>query len=283
MFRSFAFHADGESHVRLNKPCQDYSENYDGNGYHIVAIADGHGGAKYFRSDVGARIACTIGIRCIKSCMSKKTFTNKFINHEITEDEKEQAIVQLEEAIISQWGESIRKDKEKNPFIDDELVVFDEAEREFVKNDFNYAAKAYGTTLLLGVICDDFWFGIHIGDGTFVTITETFEFKQPISLDERCVGNYVTSICDSNAIKYFHHNWGIEPLRAIILATDGIDESFKSEQSFYDFYRKVVENAVLDFDGTVRDLEEYLPTLSKMGSRDDVSIAGVVRIDAQAV
>ena len=55
---TLSFSCQGESHIAAGKVCQDYSlsaisEDNDG----IAIVCDGHGGRRYFRSDVGAKIA----------------------------------------------------------------------------------------------------------------------------------------------------------------------------------------------------------------------------------
>ncbi len=61
--RSFNFSCQGESHVACGKVCQDYSYShvYE-NGNAISIVCDGHGGKRYVRSDVGAKIVNRVGV-----------------------------------------------------------------------------------------------------------------------------------------------------------------------------------------------------------------------------
>ena len=44
----------GESHIATNKVCQDASYSATDTTMSIAIVCDGHGGARYFISDVGA-------------------------------------------------------------------------------------------------------------------------------------------------------------------------------------------------------------------------------------
>ena len=49
------FTCQGESHKADNKVCQDYSATLTERGLTVAVVCDGHGGNRYFRSDVGSR------------------------------------------------------------------------------------------------------------------------------------------------------------------------------------------------------------------------------------
>ena len=61
MIQCYNFSCQGESHKADEKPCQDasFSAVYD-DGLAIAIVCDGHGGERYFRSDVGARMATEV-------------------------------------------------------------------------------------------------------------------------------------------------------------------------------------------------------------------------------
>ncbi len=278
MYRSFACKpAQGESHRRDGKPCQDWAAASGTGGFCVAAVADGHGGEKYFRSGTGARIACHESIQCALKCILTEEFTQAMRDPHCSDALRERMLGQLEESIILAWGEAVRRHLVHKPFSDDELLAVRE-ERRGQMADFEHAVTAYGATLLLAVLCDGFWFGLHIGDGALVALPEDGEPYRPIEPDERCVGNYVTSLCDKNAIRYFHHAWGAWPPAALLLVTDGVEESFASYDALYGFCRRIADDARQDFDGTISDLENYLPTLSQKGSRDDMAVAGILLV-----
>jgi len=185
-------------------------------------------------------------------------------------------IERLEESIIQRWNSKVLSLIEGNPFKEDELSHLDEDVRNKMKDKkLDYRFKAYGATLIVAVIGNGFWFGFQIGDGTFV-MKNNSKYSQPVELDELCVGTYTTSICGSDAIQRFHHAWGKETPDAILIATDGVDESFESEEGLYKFYDNVIKNSLDDWEANIKELKEYLPELSRKGSRDDISLAWII-------
>ena len=67
MFQGVHSTVIGDSHIRKGIVCQDSSGTVVTDKFAIAVVADGHGSAKHFRSDVGSRIAVKI----------TKTFTFK--------------------------------------------------------------------------------------------------------------------------------------------------------------------------------------------------------------
>ena len=61
MVEYYNFSCQGESHKADDKPCQDasFSAVYD-DGLAMAIVCDGHGGERYFRSDVGSRLAIEV-------------------------------------------------------------------------------------------------------------------------------------------------------------------------------------------------------------------------------
>lgn len=59
----------GASHIAENKVCQDYSISINLDGLCAAVVSDGHGGKRYFRSDVGSETACKITIDKLKSLL----------------------------------------------------------------------------------------------------------------------------------------------------------------------------------------------------------------------
>ena len=66
---------------------------------------------------------------------------------------------------------------------------------------------------------------------------------------------------------------------AVFLGTDGVENSYATETELHGFYiglaRTVSENGL---DEGVRQLAEFLPVMTKKGSGDDVSCAGIIEL-----
>ena len=192
-----------------------------------------------------------------------------YANDEIKVNEM---LLQLEKSIISEWNDLVESDYADNPFTDEELEQVNPRMR------FRYAIGekiecAYGTTMLVNVITDDFWFGIHIGDGECVSVDAENNFEHPIPHDDNCVFNYTTSICDRTAIYNMRHHFSTKLPKALFIASDGVDNCFENHDKLHDFYSTVLKS----FDSysemeAIIELLDYLPKMSQKGSGDDISL-----------
>lgn len=293
------FSCQGESHIAIGKVCQDYSYSkvYE-NGNAIAIVCDGHGGKHYFRSNIGARIAAEVAESKVRafieevgfSLLKDAPFTQRgTISEQITNQDfdktsnTERAFRQLFSSIIYEWNAQVLEHANQNPIEESEKEDLEErwiTEFEAKEN----LEKVYGCTLLVCVYTPDFRFAFQIGDGKCFACDENGNWSEPIPWDERCFLNKTTSICDSNAIdefRYCYEGTGNFPI-AVILGSDGIDDSFGSEENQANFYVQVLKSiAKSGIKVTLSEIESTLPQLSKIGSQDDMSIAMV--FDAEKV
>lgn len=266
--------AQGASHKKKNKECQDWSGSYCDEKCAIAIVCDGHGGDDYVRSGIGSKIACEV---------AKKDIIN-FIDTVKLEDlnkNSNELLERLEASIISGWSGSIQQDFAERPFADDELKnVSEKAKAKYRDGEIE---GAYGTTLIAVAMTKDYWFGLQIGDGKCVAVTKESQLGKPIPRNEKCFLNATTSICDKDALINFRHRYSQKLPAAIFVGSDGVDDSFSNDEQLYGLYRTIVYSfATTDFDEAKKDLEKYLPGLSKKGSGDDVSIAAIFDMDAIA-
>ena len=102
--------------------------------------------------------------------------------------------------------------------------------------------------------------------------------EKPIPWDETCEQNITTSICDGDAIEEFRYVIQKDFPAAIFIGSDGIDDSYSSEMELHELYRNIfivfAEHGAEVGSNEVRD---YLPKITRRGSGDDVSIAGIIR------
>lgn len=274
--KSHSISVRGAKQLDSDEPCQDSSAHYCADKYTVIAVSDGHGGDKYFRSAQGAKIAVDVALDCVKECFAEQVFIDVFITESAADTDREKRLSQLKESIVSRWNEAVHRALEENPIEEEELSgLKTDIQEELSDENSDSCVRAYGATLIVAVVGLGFWFGIHIGDGTFV-IKQDGTYTQPIPLDELCVGSNTTSICSKDAIRHFYHAWGVVTPEAILIASDGLDESFSSLEHFYEFYDMVIRNSMEDWDENTAELEVYLPQLSEKGSRDDVSLAWIV-------
>ena len=294
MTECYHFSCQGESHKADNKPCQDASFGavYD-DGLAIAIVCDGHGGERYFRSDVGARMATEVirdSVRTFVGNVDKQIFVGKPYTAEeaITSEEVakkqnaiDKALRQLFSSIIYQWNQKIA-DHAAN-------TTISEWEQEHVPQKYldelhssETFEKLYGCTLMAYVQTPDYWLAFHLGDGKCVSFQQEPLWKFPIPWDERCFLNKTTSLCDSEAINEFRYCYegdGHFPW-AVFLGSDGMDDSFGEDANLVNFYIQVVKMLVNEGqEATAKSIESDLPQLSKIGSKDDMSVAFVYNPD----
>jgi len=281
--------AIGASHIKANRPCQDYSfsgfnpdEYIDrSKQYAIATVADGHGSSDYFRSDRGSRMACDAAKEAVRLLMRDGyggLNTRKGL--ELLLENPDDYMDKLKKSIITLWREAVAEDYSKEPFTPEELNAMSDKSR----NRYNEAkderyVKAYGTTLIVVVVHPRFWFGLHIGDGKCVACYPDSIITQPIPWDDRCFLNVTTSLCDDDAFESFRHAFRANDFPdAVYIATDGLDDSFGTDERLNDFYKQLTESfAVKGKDATIDELKVFLPHLTETGSNDDISIAGIVK------
>lgn len=294
---SLNFSCQGESHIAAHKVCQDYSySNVYENGNAIAIVCDGHGGKRYFRSDVGAKIAAEVTEHKVKtfieevglSLLKGKPFTQHgTISEQITNQDFdktsniERAFRQLLGSIIYEWNAEVLAHAMQNPISELEKKELEERWTKEFEENVNLE-KAYGCTLIVYAFTPEFWLAFQIGDGKCFACDSDGNWREPIPWDDRCFLNKTTSICDSGAIdefRYCYEGNGQFPI-AVILGSDGIDDSFGSEENLVNFYVQILKSiSKSGLDATLSEIENTLPQLSKIGSQDDMSIAMLFDFD----
>lgn len=278
------FTCQGESHKATNKVCQDYSYSkvYE-NGLAVAIVCDGHGGKRYFRSDIGSRLACEVtekNVIIFLNTIDNSLFKDKpYISHTAIatqihnsqfekENNVDKAFRQLFSSIIFDWNTRILEHAKNTPLSEDEL---NSLEVDW-KNEFEQGTsleKVYGCTLMAYVQTSDFWFAFHIGDGKCISFDNDAKWHEPIPWDDRCFLNKTTSLCDSTAIdefRYCYEGNGLFP-SAIFLGSDGMDDSFGEESNLVNFYIQIVKELAQQSKGDIlQEIETTLPQLSKIGS-----------------
>lgn len=303
----------GASHIRSGKPCQDFSLSYDDENIKILVVCDGHGGSTYFRSNIGAEIAAKVCLENLRQfaahtpgeifegtsfAITAKPQKNPFIDadgnrvrfEDLDESQQQYAkqaqayieaenICQAQQELIrellgniySEWLDKINQDSNVNPF--------SRNERNILAN--NSIEKAYGCTMLAFLQTKHYWISFHIGDGKIYMCNRNLSWNTPVPEDCTCFLNYTTSLCDSNPLiefRYVFNGTGYFPF-AVMLCSDGLDGSLRTHENIIDFYEQIID-LQLDGDDVGTELENYLPQLSELGNKDDISLAGFIDTNA---
>lgn len=266
-FKGFNISIQGFSHLNKNIVCQDNSAYYCDDNLAIAIVADGHGGEKYFRSDIGSEIAVRASINSIKEFMNDIDSFDKALNYS-----SDKVLKKIESNIVCNWNDLINSHFSENPLTESEKLKFPNGELENLKLE-----TIYGSTLIISVITSKYWFGIQIGDGSCVSLYQTGEAKLLIPDDDNLVANFTTSLCDSNAIDNFRHYYSNDLPIALLVSTDGLINSFFDKASFLKFNRRIISQ--MDDESNINNLREHLYKRSKQGSYDDISISAIYRED----
>ncbi len=295
---TFSHRAQGASHLKTEPPipCQDYAGNYENEKpeYGIAAIADGHGSAKHFRCEIGSRLAVEVALDAAKEYMKRKDGIQKIqkmsLNKSLSKEQKEKEVDgilrHLKNYIVYEWRERVKKHFEENVLSEKEIEICEKEKLDMSKEEWNIAL--YGTTLLFAILIPSNMqpgiLAFQIGDGGCVLIDENGEPRFLKELfDEVQEGGRTNSICASNAAENFLHIWESGKFKGITVASDGVTDSFdRSNDSYLKFTKTLFQNFENSPTDEVKNkLGEYLPELSKQGSADDMSIAGIFKLEVK--
>ena len=282
-FNMFAASIHGKKYFERDLPCQDSSSTLEFDNVQAIAVADGHGGKDYFRSDIGAKLAVEVAFEQIKIFCNELTATERFA---------ESGIKNFELRLWEEWRKAVVKNWAENPVRDDEprwQTVSDKYKARFT-SDEKYIPVAYGTTLICAVSIGSQVLVVQIGDGSCIMLQRNGEFKAPVPPDNENFANVTTSLCDDDAFKKFRHvvlncedDSPLSPV-AIFLSTDGLDDCYpiyENEKHLYKFYGVIVDSMKDNgFEATQAELRgELLPYMTNRGSNDDISLAYLVTND----
>lgn len=280
----------GSSHIVKNQPCQDrsFSESMDQNGLaDIIIVSDGHGGLKHFRSDRGAEAAISVAYESIcefvknYNLSSNSSFVQRGIEGVVDvespdyteyDNDNEKIFRQLFRFIIAKWFDKVSADWKSFPPDETEYQNCGGYDQDYYLKGNNFL-KAYGCTLMAAVRTKDYWFAFHLGDGKCIGFDDEGFFFEPIPWDSTCFLNVTTSLC-SEKEGHFRYCYGKQPLPAIFLGSDGIDDSYVTLDNLASFYKHILlmmkQNEGQE---SLTALSDFLPILSENGSKDDISLA----------
>lgn len=269
-WRVFGESALGAAHAAQHLPNQDAFGFLPRDGFGspvIVAVADGHGSTRSFRSDVGALIAVNTAIRCLWSRI-KDTARSPF-----EESERED----IARAITERWRQKIAREVRKHPFTETELTKLSGAAgRRSSRTVQMDPTIAYGTTLLCVAVTSDRLVFFQLGDGDILTVTKYGGVERVLPVDELIWADQTTSMAMPDAWRHVRMAVRLhEPddPALVLLSTDGYASSFATDEAFFqvgsDLYHMLRESTV---DEIRRDLRGWLDETSRLGAGDDITL-----------
>lgn len=199
----------GSSHERTGAPNQDaYAVQRVGSSV-VAAVADGHGGRRYVRSQVGSALAVRLAAEIGAELLSTRR------------PDASEAARALPARLLPAWRAAVDTHYHQNPLTPDET--------ERAGTEQLDPAILYGATLIVALAAHDVVAVAQIGDGSALGAAP-HGVEHLVPGDDRLVANETTSLCLPNALADFRWGTGhFETGSAVLLSTDGYGNSFASE------------------------------------------------------
>ena len=251
----------GAAHRRAGRPCQDAVlcrelRGLDGQPVMVMAVADGHGGRRYRRSEVGSRLACETALAAVQGALAARPLDGG------EEDWSRWLERDLPEAIQRGWLAAVAAHWASDP------------------GECGFEALLYGSTLGLVVMTPRWWGHTGLGDWDLVRV----EADGPARLlqeenEPTALGEATCSLCQPRAASLFARRAGLHPLDteagafALVLCTDGIRKSCATDGDFLTLAAWLAHGDGEADPGAAGTLSAALDRISREGSGDDVTVA----------
>ncbi|HJR08856.1 MAG TPA: PP2C family serine/threonine-protein phosphatase [Pyrinomonadaceae bacterium] len=266
----------GAAHVRAGIPNQDaihwLPESSTGLPL-ILAVADGHGSHRSFRSETGARLAVETAAEVICDFLRGQNQTESL---SVT---KRAAEEWLPQALTRRWLEAVASHLAAHPLSADELAVLREVPAvASAQSAPSNLPVAYGTTLLAAAVAARFILYLQLGDGEILTVSREGEVTRPLPKDERLFANETTSLCSPDAWRDFRVSFQVRsnaPPSLILLSTDGYSNSFQDDAGFLKVGSDLlgmIRTTAGGLDMVNEHLESWLTESTYAGSGDDITV-----------
>ncbi len=259
----------GAAHLRAGRPNQDAAGCWCGeDGSVVLAVADGHGGDAYFRSDRGARFAVEEAVGACRDLDAR--LAPMAIRDGVRHGRLGQ---ELAREIVRRWQRRVEEDR------DDEEA--DPEVRPRRRPAPTGSTRPYGTTLIVALaVGADLVLLLQCGDGDVLAVAGDGAVDRPLPSDERSFGNETASLCLPEAWTEFRSRLlDADELPAmLLLATDGYANSYADDDAFRPVARDLFLAVTEDGEEAVgAALPAWLAETSEGGSGDDITAGLLVR------
>jgi hypothetical protein len=258
----------GSAHQRTGMPNQDavdYGISSKGDApLTVLAVSDGHGSGRHFRSQVGSTFAVHVAVQTVREMMGRPA------------DEPD-STARLAQEVVNAWVAAVHSDLSNNPFTEAELATLEgtDGDRSRILVE-ERPELAYGATLLIAAVTEQRMILLQLGDGDILAVAADGTTTRPIVADERLVGNQTTSLCQPEAWREFRTaeikvGDNLPPL--VLLSTDGYMNSFRSQEDFLQIGKDYLE--ILREQGSealAEELPRILSEATQEGSGDDITL-----------
>jgi hypothetical protein len=237
---------------------------HDGNDRPVwmAAVSDGHGGARYVRSEIGSRIAIEVALGHLREVLAREQGLEdpvELLRREVP-------------AVVEAWRAAVAEHVAAHPFSSEEAV------RANTPRPADHSVIAYGATLIVALVGEDGVGVAQVGDGDVLIRTHGFATR-PVPGDPRLVAGETTSLCLDTAVADFRYASlpGLADPDLVLLATDGYGNSFADAGWWHELVDDLAEFVTSHGFDT---FEERFPTWlgeSALVGGDDVSAVVLAR------
>ncbi len=265
----------GVTHDRKGLPNQDAIRYVVEKGNELplaVAVSDGHGNSRNFRSEFGAQLAANI----------TSDILIRFLSQPCNKKNSDQTLNNIQKIlipdIIETWKKEVLDHFEKNPILETERerLISKNGFSPDINNNLSDPILFYGTTLLAAGVSDSLIILLQLGDGDILTVDPLGKVSQPMPHDDNLFADETTSLCLPNAEQYMRYVV-LEPqtnqTKLLLISTDGYSKSFIKDSDFLEVgpdFLELLENEGI---ATVENnLKKWLDETSRLGSGDDITL-----------
>ncbi len=283
----------GANHSRLGLPNQDalalQTEALIAGGSNLtwafVAVADGHGAERYFRSERGAVFGVNAAANALQEMVTLLPRT--IVDGVDLQNCRMLFKQQLPQLIVKKWIDYVEKDIASNPYNDQEALIVSSGQRSDIRMQHNRPTpsspnrleprlRPYGAALGFAVVSDAYIAFASLGDIDVVTVTAEGSALRALAASNE-VGEATHSLCLPDAPSLFQAEFvALSPDNhpsMIFIGTDGFSKSFASESDFLSTCEAYAQNAK---DEGHRSLDlgllAWLEETTLHGSGDDVTV-----------
>jgi hypothetical protein len=243
----------------------------------VLAVADGHGSAAHFRSDLGARWAVEAFARCAQE------FADLVVDKDTPEDERwrrlHELARELPRRVVRCWRQRVVR-HECNAPADGRLRRGPGSTGSTGSPDYD----VYGSTFVGAVLTQRLLVCWQLGDGDVALVWEDGRAEAPLYAGPD-IGDETESLCQAEAWLRMRVHWqplaGAAPPPAVLLSTDGLSKSFTDHDGFLGFASGVRERVTRDGTDAVRKQLTGWLTEAATHSGDDTTLVGAFPVPQQ--
>jgi len=253
----------GAAHRRVGLPNQDAVRLRQGADRLVLALADGHGSGKSFRSQQGARLAVAVAqqVAARASVLDHATQRKRWAEDAWPVE------------LVRGWQGAVDARLARRPFSPMDLDPLDPPARAQLAAN---PRLAWGSTLLSVIVTPAAILYLQLGDGDLLVVADDGSVDRPLPADARLLGNETTSLCAARAwqdARVYCQTLAGAPPALILAASDGYANAFRDDAGFRqvaaDLWAMLREGGR---DAVAPHLRGWLDEASAEGSGDDISL-----------